>query len=259
MVGELRRLSRLHGEFLKYPLENFGLYDKMHPLTLEETETNINKGMGGDCNALSNYISMKLLEQGFDARGIYFDNNVPEIDRTIEVMEPVDRKYHVAVEVRVKGMSYIVDVGLQFEEPIPLNGEAEYVFPTKILRVVPRSDETYTLIRVDRGNRKIELELDLKETWTEAECERVAWNNFYRDIKLKYGILRDGKKLGMKVVGDIGTIIGKTREGAVVLHEGGLESCANYLGADVAMFKRGHENFVTLRAKQKGGWKWTRS
>ena len=250
MAGGLSRLSRLHSEFLRCPLENFSLYAKGRPLTLMETGANITKGLGADCNALSDYVVDRVRGEGFDARIIYFDNDVPEIDKTIEVVKSIDKKYHVAVEVRVNGVSYIVDAGLQFEEPIPLNREAEYVFPTKILRIVPRGAGVYTVARIDRGDRKIELDLDLNEVWTDDDHRRLAWNNFYRNIKLKFGVLRDGVKLGMRMNGEGGKIIGKTRNGVDELHSGSLESCAEYFGADVDIFRKGYENYMVLRARQ---------
>lgn len=252
MVNKIEKLRKLHGEVLKFPLENFSLYARMRPPTLDETARDIAKGMGGDCNALSHYISAWLMEEGILSRVIYFDNDVPSIDETIDIDAAIDRKYHAAVEAMVAGVSYVVDVGLQFEEPIPLNGDAEYIFPTKILRVERRGDGAYTFVRVDSGDREIRLDFDLREEWDDADHVRVAWNNFYRDIKLKYGVLRNGKKLGMRVAGDMGTIIGKTMSGSEVLHRGGLESCAEYLGVNADIFRLGHENFTILRRAQRG-------
>ena len=252
MVNKIEKLWKLHGEFLKFPLENFSLYARMRPPTCDETAIDIANGMGGDCNALSHYISAWLMGEGISSRVIYFDNNIPDIDKTIDIDASIDRKYHAAVEAIVGGVSYVVDVGLQFEEPIPLNGDAEYFFPTKILRVESRGNGAYTFVRVDSGDREIRLDFDLREKWTDADHVRVAWNNFYRDIKLKYGVLRGGEKVGMKVSGGTGIIIGKTRDDSQVLYKGGLESCAEYLGASADVFRSGHENFTILRRAQKG-------
>jgi hypothetical protein len=90
MGDSLQKLSDIHTAFLKYPLENFSLFNRMRPPTLDEIAEDINRGLGGDCNSLSAFIYACLRRENFDCRIVHLDNNLPELDWPIKIERPIE-------------------------------------------------------------------------------------------------------------------------------------------------------------------------
>lgn len=245
----LERLSGLYGSFLKIPLENFTLYSRNRHPTIEETAEDIKKGFGGDCTSISEFIIPILIKEGFNAKMVHFLNDVREIDKTIEIIEDIDRMYHSAVLVNLKKTMYILDVGLQYDQPIPLIDGKSYEFPTKSLNI-QREGDFYKISRFDRGSKKIELVFDPFRNWSEEENLKHQSNNFLRDISLKFAKLEKNFKIGLKMKENSVKIVQKDRNSITTLIEGDLKKCSDYLGLDWEIVAKAYKNWSQLRIRQ---------
>lgn len=245
----LEKLSGLYNNFLKIPLENFTLYFRNRHPTIEETAEDIKKGFGGDCTSISKFIIPILIKEGFDAKIVHFLNDVKEIDKTIKVIDDIDKMYHSAVLVNLEKIMYILDVGLQYEQPIPLIDGKSYKFPTKSLNI-QRKGDLYKISRFDRGSKKIELFFDPFRNWSEEENKKHQSNNFLRYITLKFAKLEGKFKIGLKMKENSVKIVQKDRNSITTLIEGNLKKCSNYLRLNWEIIAKAYKNWSELRIRQ---------
>ena len=145
----------------------------------------------------------------------------------------------------------MLDTGLQYEAPLLIRDKTRLNTKIKSLKISQISNNTYQIQRFDRGSRKLNLYLDLNDIWTPEDHTRASSNNFQRDIPLKYGIITNKKKIGLKMTGDQGKIVRRMKQFSETLYEGEIKNCAKYLNINPAICQLAYENFTTFRASQR--------
>jgi len=184
-----------YNEFLKIPFENISAYLKNKPINYKNIGDNLKQNLGGSCFPLSKYVNEKLREIGFESRVIYFDLNRFWINKTIKVEKDIDLKYHNGIIIPENKGFYLLDLGLQLENPIFIEGDSEFKLKSKILYYKKIDEENYVMEYKRAGKKDEPLHFNLNYTPSKDDEIRHLNNNFYRLVPLKYSkIDKYGKK-----------------------------------------------------------------